>query len=127
MLIGIRPGDPAYDDNTGAVFHPQDENGTGSVAFYEIQNTTDEILFDIRDEIAGLDHPVLVLNTVFGPTDFTLEDRNSGAAIVDEQSGFDSDVWVVDLSGASKDLRLTEFTDTQAAFYPYVRLTDRQV
>lgn len=132
MLIGLRPGDDAYDDNTGMVYHPQDESGGGNVAFYEIQDPTDELLFDIRDFISGFDSPVLVMNTIFGATDFALRDRNGDSVVVEEQSGFDSDVWVFDIGDASGRFRLTDFDTgngvdgTQAGWYAYCRVLPAQ-
>lgn len=126
MLIGIRPTDDAYDANNGAVFHPQDENDGGNVAYYEIQNTTDEIQFDVREDTAGLSNPILILNSIFGPTDFSLVDRNTGEPIVAEQSGFDSDVWTIDISEASGRFSITNFNTgngvdgTQAGWYAYI-------
>jgi len=125
MLIGLRPGDEAYDDHTGMVYHSQNENGNGNVAFYEVQNTGDELLFDLRGMVDGLDEPVLQLNTIFGATDYNLEDRGTGNVIIAEQSGFDSDVWRIDISDTSLRFRLTQFDTgngvdgTQAGWLAY--------
>lgn len=130
MLIGIRDGDPALEATTGVTYHPQDENGGGNVAFYEINNTADEINFDLRDYIGGLDTPILVLRSLFGETDFDLEDQTTGEVIVSEQSGFDSDTWFINVDETSGQFTLTEFdTDagvdgTQAGWYAYVELVD---
>lgn len=109
MFVGLRPDDRAYDASSGLVFHPQDESGNGNIPFYEVTATSDELDFDLRQDISGFDNPVLILNSIFGPTDFDLIDRNTSNAIVSEQSGFDSDVWAIDLSASSGRLRLTNF------------------
>ena len=128
MLVPIRPGDPAYVNNDGSIFHPQDENNNLNVAYYEIQAEADTIDFDVADNAQGLSEPVLVLYSTWGTVDFTLLDRNSGDPIVSELSGFDTDVWIVNLSGTSGRLRLTDFdTDAgvdgqQAAWLPFVEV-----
>lgn len=125
MLIGLRPGDDAYVDHNGLVFHPQDENGNGNVAFYEVTASGDELLFDLRDIVSGFDDPVLILNSIFGPTDFTLTDRGSGVPVVAEQSGFDSDVWAIDITDTTLRFRLSDFdtgngvNGTQAGWLAY--------
>jgi hypothetical protein len=127
-VVSIRPGDGAYVEHTGAVYHPQDENDTGNVAFYEIQNQGDTIDFDLRRYTRPFDDPKLMLHTAFGPTDYTVEDRVTGNIVVDEQSGFDTDVWILDITSTSSELRITDFDPggqvdgTQAAWYPYVSL-----
>lgn len=122
MLIGYRPTDAAYDAHSGAVFHPQDEGGNGTLAYYEIQNSTDEIDFDISEQAAGLENPVVQLNTIWGDTAFDVVDRGANTTLISEVSGFDSDVWWFTLPGATGELRLTNFADTQAAFLPFVQL-----
>jgi hypothetical protein len=128
MLLGIRPGDDAYIDHTGAVYHAQDENDNDEVAYYEIQATGDTIEFDVRDHSQGLETPTLTLHTQWGETDFNLEDRVDNEVIVAEQSGYDNDIWMVDLSGTSGRLRLTQFDTTngvdgtKAAWLPFVGL-----
>lgn len=128
MLVGIRPDDPALDQTTGATFHPQDEDGGGNVAYYEINATDDEIQIDLRSYIGAFDTPIAIFHTAFGETDFEIEDFATGDAFIVEQSGFDTDAWAVDLSGTSGRYVITQFdTDagvdgTQAAWYPYVTL-----
>jgi len=122
-MIDIAPASTAYVNHTGTVHQAQ---STSNVGFYEIQNTSDVIEFDLT-QVNDFDNPVMVVNTVFGPTDFDLIDRSSGSLIVGESSGYDSDVWIIDLSGTSGQYRLTNFDDTQAAFYDSVRLFDEQV
>lgn len=124
MLIGIRPDDSAYVGHTGADFHPQNESDT--IPFYEITSTADEILFDLSDDAEQIDNPVMIARTAFGPTDFTITDRQSGDVVISEQSGFDTDVWFVDISQTSYKLKIADFdTDdgvdgTQAAWYPFL-------
>ena len=127
-LVSIRPGDRAYVDHAGAVYHPQDENGNGNVAFYEIQAAGDTIDLNLSRYTEPLDSPKLVLHTALGPTDYAVEDRATGRTVIDEQSGFDTDVWVFDITSTSDELRITDFDTggqvdgTQAAWYPYVGL-----
>jgi len=129
MLIPIRPGDDAYVSHSGAVFHEQNEAGNGNVAYYEIQNTTDEIVFTLADNMNGISNPLLALYTQWGATDFALYDDINGGAIVDEQSGYDTDIWHVEVGDTSGKLRLTDFdTDdgvdgTQAAWLPFAGLS----
>ena len=124
MLIGIRPGDSAWVRTIGANYIRQEEHDT--ISFYEIQNGYDQIQIDLSEYITGLSDPVMVARTAFGPTDFTITDRESGDIVVSEKSGFDTDVWFVDISETSGKLTIGEFdTDdgvdgTQAAWYPYV-------
>jgi len=130
MLVGIREGDPPLEFTTGVTFNAQDENGNGNVAFWEINNTGDEINLDLRDYISGLDTPILIFRTVFGPTDFDLLDQQTGSTIVSEQSGFDSDTWVINVEGTSGQFTLTQFDTgngvdgTQAGWYGYVQVVD---
>lgn len=132
MLVGIRPGDDAYNSHTGLTFHPQDESGGGNISFYEVNATTDQLEFDLATYVGRFSNPTLILNSVFGPTDFTLYDRDGPTQVIDEQSGYDSDVWIVDLSGTSGNLRLTDFdtnagvTGTQAGWYAYVTVAPLQ-
>jgi len=131
-FIGFRPGDTAYVDHTGAVFNPQNDGGAGNIAYYEIQNTSDTIDIDVARVTRLYDNPTLVFNTVFGPTDFAVETAGGGNAIVSEQSGFDTDGWVVSVTGFADTLRLTQFDTgngidgTQAAWYPYINVLDLQ-
>lgn len=133
MLIGYRPDDEAYITSSGADFHPQDEFGNGNIPFYEILNPSDEIQFRVDDHLGGLDNPVMTLNTHWGPTDFDLIDQIDSDTIISEQSGFDNDLWVVDVSGASGLFTLTNFdtgsgvTGTTAAWLPFVGLIDAEV
>jgi hypothetical protein len=68
----------------------------------------------------------MVLNTVFGPTDFDLIDVGTGQPVVSEQSGFDSDVWYCEIGDTTERFVLTNFDTadgvdgTQAAWYPFV-------
>lgn len=133
MLLGIAPGDGAYVDHTGAVFHPQDENGNGNIAFYEIQNTGDVIEIDIANQISGLATPTVTFYTQWGATDFDIVDRVDGSVIVSEQSGFDNDLWFVDVTGTSGTLQITQFDTnagvdgTEAAWLAYIGVGDAQV
>jgi len=128
MLIGIRPQDEAYYGSDGVVYHPQDENNTGNIPFYEITDTADSIEFDLTGHLGGLDTPIAVLHTAFGTTDFDLRDRETDDAIISEQSGFDQDTWIVDLSGTSGRYELTQFDTTngvdgtQAGWQAYITL-----
>lgn len=125
LLVDISPGATAYVDDQGAVFHPQDEGGSGDTAYYEIQNTGDQIDFRVTRYMERLDNPFLVLYTSWGATDFQLIDRQDGAIQIDEFSGFDATGWIVNLAGTSGALRLTQFdtgttSGTEAAWRPYV-------
>lgn len=124
-MIDISPTASAYDAHSGATFNAQDAD---NVAFYEINNEGDTVDFTL-EQVPDMGNPTLIINTVFGPTGFEVQDRgDANATVVSEESGYDSDVWVVDLSDAATgELRLTNFTDPTAGFYAYVTLTDRQV
>jgi hypothetical protein len=127
MLVGIRPSDSAYVNHTGADFVSQGDtitSPTNNLSLYEINNVGDQIDFDLVDRITGLGTPIMVVNTIFGTTEFDLIDRDNGNEILGETSGFDSDVWIINLSGTEGNLRLTNFDDQQAAFYPYIRISD---
>lgn len=129
MLVPIRPDDPAHEADEGVTFHPQDEDDNLNVAYYEINDEGDRIDFNVNEYAQGLDVPILVLYSVWGATDFTLIDRATGDPIVSELSGYDTDVWMIDLSGTSGQLRLTDFdTDgdvdgTEAAWLPFVEVS----
>ena len=124
-LVGIRPGDRAYKDHSGAVYHEQDQS---NVAYYEIQNTSDTIEFDVRDHMQGLATPTLTLHTQWGETHFYLQDRVDKNTITAEKSGYDNDIWMINLSGTSGRLQLGfnsgdgEPDGTQAAWLPFVGL-----
>lgn len=120
-MVGIKPTDDAYGTHTGATFNGQD--GTG-VAIYEINASGDVIEFDLSEAAAYIDNPVIQISTIFGSTDFDVEDTSDNSTVVSDVSGFDSDVWIVDVSGTSLSLRLTNFDDTQAAVQPYIRVFD---
>jgi len=127
--VGTRPDDEAYDGHSGATYHPQDEGGTGNVGFYEINNTSDEINFALGPALRGISDPVLVFYTAFGTTDFDIINRNTNATLVSEQSGFDTDVWLVDAPPTTDQLRITQFdtgtvNGTQAGWYPFVGVFD---
>jgi len=132
-VIGIRPGDHAYTDHAGAVYHQQDENGNANVPHYEIQAKGDTIDFDLRRDIQKYDNPHVVLHTLWGTTDYTLKDRAEGDAIVDEGSGFNNEAWPVDITATSGKLRLTTFDPsgtgdgTEAAWYPYVEIHEAPI
>lgn len=121
LVYGIRPTDDIYVGHSGPTFNGQDANG---VAIYEINASGDTIDFDLSGKLGDFDTPVVQITTIFGSTDFTVEDRPNNSTITSDVSGFDSDVWYVDISGTSFDLRLTNFNDTQAAFYPFVKVFD---
>jgi hypothetical protein len=132
-LVGIRPGDDGYVTHSGAVFHPQDENNTDTnITFYEIQNTGDQIDFTVQEYVERMRSPLLVLYSVFGETDFEVEARTPGETVIAEASGFSTNTWVADISATDGQLRLTQFDTggsadgTQAAWYPYVGVFDRQ-
>lgn len=130
MLLDITPGSSYYVDHTGAVFHEQDEGGGGNVAFYEIQNQGDEIDIDISGKISDFDRPTVVIQTAWGPTDFSFQDREGRMGvepIISETSGYDTDNWIVDVTGTSGKFRFGNFDDTQAAFLPYIWAIDREV
>jgi hypothetical protein len=133
MLIGYRPEDEAYVSHTGAVFHPQDENNNETAAYYEIQGTTDSIVFDVNDHIGGLNDPVMTLYTNWGETDFDLRDEINDNVIIAEQSGFDTDIWLVEVASTSGRFELTQFDTangvdgTQAAWLPYIGLISSEV
>lgn len=123
-LLDISPDSDNLVKYEGAVFHPQNEQSNGNVAFYEIQSQTDEIVINVEQNIDGLTNPVLIWNTAWGPTDFDLIDINTGKTVISEVSGYDSDVWIVDLTGTSGEYKLTNFEDTQAGWYAYVQVTE---
>lgn len=128
MLIPIRPGDAAYIDNSGSTFVAQDEQDNLNVAYYEINAEGDTIDFEVTNNAAGFELPILRLFSVWGPTDFTLVDLQTGDPIISEQSGFDNDQWIIDISGTSGRFRLTDFDTgagvdgTQAAWLPFVEV-----
>lgn len=126
MLIGIRPGDDAYVTHSGTDFRAQDDTATAAenMAFYEINAAGDRIDFDLAPYILGLGTPLAVITTAWGTTEYDLIDRDNGQVVLGESSGFDTDVWMVDLSGTEGQLRLTNFADTQAAFLPYLKVWD---
>jgi hypothetical protein len=131
-LVGIRPGDRAYEDHTGAVYHAQNENNNGNVAHYEIQNPSDTIELDIRSYIFDMAAPTMVIYTPWGETDYNIEERTTGDVLITEQSGFDTDVWVVDVQSTDGKLDITQFDTTngvdgtQAAWLPYTGVFDRR-
>lgn len=133
MLVGIRPGDAAYVDHTGADYHPQDESDDDLSAYYDILNTGDEIIFDVAQYKGGLKTPVMTLHTAWGATDFDLIDQINNEIVVSEQSGFSNDRWFIELEGTSGQFVLTEFDTgdgvdgTQAAVLPYVGITNLKV
>jgi len=131
-LVGIRPGDLAYESHSGAVFHPQDENQTDeNVAFYEIQATGDQIDLAFGNYITDMVEPHAIFYTPWGATDFDVIERTTGENVISELSGFDTDFWSVDLSASDGAVRITNFDTadgvdgTQAAWLPYVNVFDR--
>lgn len=124
-MVSISPDSIAYVNHKGAVFHPQDENNNQNISFYEITGTTDEIDFNTRRYTREYNRPILTLHTIFGPTDFDVVDRSQGRTIISEVSGFDTEVWNIDITDSSPELRLTNFGDTTAAFYPFVGVFNR--
>lgn len=130
QVVGIRPGDLAYEAHSGAVFHGQDESQGGNVPFYEIQATGDQIDINLGNIIFEMEDPALVFYTKWGETDFDVVERSEGTTIVSEQSGFDSDVWVVDAAATDGQLRITNFDTadgvdgTQAGWLPYIGVHD---
>lgn len=131
-LFGFRPDDEAYVDHTGAVWTEQDEAGGGNVAYYEIQNTSDQIDIDVTRATRQFQDPTILFHTVFGPTDFSIEVTGSGSAFVSELSGFGTDVWFVNVTGRLDTLSITDFDTTngvdgtQAAWYPYMAVSELQ-
>lgn len=131
QLIGFRPGDRAYIEHNGAVFHPQNEGGGGNAAYYEIQNVGDNIDFTVKSYMANLEDPALVMYTQWGETDFDIIDLDNNSVLVTEQSGFGADVWAIDILPTSGEFRLTNFNTadgvdgTQAGWLPFVGLRDR--
>lgn len=133
VLSGLRPGDRDYVDHTGMTFHPQNENNTdGNIPFYEINNQSDQLDFTMEKFIVRFDRPIMVLHPIFGETDFQLVERSTGGTVVDEVSGFGSNVWVFDISATDGKLRLTDFDPsgavdgTQAGWLAYARVFDAQ-
>lgn len=129
--LAIRPGDKAYVDHTGAVYHPQDENNTdGNIAFYEITAEGDEIDLDLRRYISDATRPHVAFYPLWGATDFDIIERATDETLVSEQSGFDTNVYVVDISGSDGQLRLTNFDTgdgvdgTEAGWYAYLDVYD---
>lgn len=129
-MVDISPNSSYYDGHTGATHVEQgsdpDGQGVQSLDFYEINNTGDEIDFDLSNW-AGLSGATLEINSVFGATAFQVRDRGDGNSIViDELNGFDSDVWHIDISSTTGQLRLTDFNSTEAAIYTYATVYGRQ-
>lgn len=125
-LVGIRPDDIAYVTHAGAVFHAQGADN-GNMAFYEIGAAGDTIDFDLGEVAGDMDEPRIVITTAWGSTDFDLIDRDDSETVIDESSGFDTDVWLPSIQVTSPNLRLTDFQDTQAAFLPYIGVYDALV
>jgi hypothetical protein len=126
VLYGFRPGDDYYVDSTGLVYHPQDENGTGNIPFYEVTAQGDSVEFRVPQVVRDYSNTALSFNTVFGPTDYTLEDASSGNNIVEELSGYGSNVWNVEVARPGATLRITDFGDTTAALYPFFTVSEVQ-
>lgn len=126
LLVGIRPTDDAFNSVSGATYVPQDDNGNGNVAYYEINNETDSIEFTIPSEAQEYEEVGVTVFTVFGPTDFDVERVASGTDVISETTGFDSDVWIFSGVQAGESLRFTNFDNTQAAFYPYIYVQEIQ-
>lgn len=120
-MVNIRPNAPAHIANTATYNQQSDSN----VGFYEVNSAGDTIDFDL-EQVADLQDPTIVITTAWGTTDFDLVERDTGDTVVSETSGFDTDVWVVDVQDTSGKFRLTNFDDTQAAFYGYVRVFDAE-
>jgi hypothetical protein len=132
-LIGIRPGDIAYEDHTGAVYHPQNEGGNQlNIAHFEITNPSDIIEIDVQPYVSDYTAATVVFFTPFGATDYDVIDPGTSNTVVSEQSGFDNDSWVVDISAYGGRLNITNFNTgdgvagTESAWYPYVAVFDRQ-
>ena len=128
MLVGIRPDDPAYEDHQGPTFVPQDDNGNENVPYYDMTSVGDSISFDLSRYMSGLDAPVATFHANWGETEFLLRDQNNAETFINELSGFDTDMFLVELEGVSGRITL-EITDddgavdgTQAAWVPYVGL-----
>lgn len=120
-LVNIRPNAPAHIANTA----PYTQQSSDNVGFYEITDEGDTIDFDL-EQVPDLQDPTIEISTVFGTTDFDLVERDTGNKITSEKSGFDSDVWLIDVQNTSGKFRLTNFDDTQAAFYGYVKVYDAE-
>jgi len=124
-LLGVRPGDQHYVNHNGATYTPQNDNDNGNVALYEINDPTDEIIFKLPPEaMEEYDEVKMSFSSIFGSTDFSA--YSAGKEMVSEQSGFDSDNWIITLTTNNKQVKLTDFNTangvdgTQAAWYPYV-------
>jgi hypothetical protein len=126
-LISINPDSLAYVDHSGVTYHPQDENGNGNIEYYEINNQGNYIDFDVGRYTRDYNRPAIVFRTIYGAVDFDVYDRGQDRTIVSENSDFHSDVWIVDISDASSELRLTDFDDTQAGFYAHISVLDKVV
>lgn len=120
-MVNIRPNAPAHIANTATYNQQSDSN----VGFYEVTSAGDTIDFDV-EQVPDLQDPTIVVTTAWGSTDFDLVERDTGDTIVSESSGFDTDVWIIDVQDTSGKFRLTNFDDTQAAFYGYVRVFDAE-
>lgn len=132
-LVDIRPSSDFYVDagndtpgETGPIFRRQNENQTGNVAFYEIQHVDDFIKIDVEQFDSSLEDAALIWNSIWGPTEFDLVDRTLNKTLISEVSGFDSDVWIFDISDGSGQYTLTNFDNTQAGWYAYVEVRELQ-
>jgi len=124
-LVGIRPDDFAYQSHSGLVFHPQDENNTGNIPFYEVTAAGDSITVDLAAAVREFDSPALQLNFVFGSTSFTVQNA-AGQTVVDELSGFDTDNFHASLAATDKELTVTSFDDTTAGLYAFQLVYDQE-
>lgn len=133
LLVGLRPGDAAYDNHTGFTYHPQDESNTDeNVAFYESGAVGDQLDFDVGPYIGQMETPMLVLQPIFGAVDYDVIERTTDQSLISEYSGFASNVWPLDISPTDGSLRLEVANNdsgvdgTEAGWYPYAALFDLQ-
>lgn len=122
-VYDISPSGAIYEGSSGLNFTAQTASNVG---FYEVTSQSDSLQFRVPDIVAQYDDAVLTLNTVFGPTDFDVIEVSSGATLISETSGFDSDVWRVFTSNDGATLEVTNFDDTTAALYPYLGVAEVQ-
>lgn len=126
-LVDVSPDSIVYVDHQGLTYTPQNESGSGNVALYEVNNQTDQLDVNLRRYVRDYNEPTLMLNTIFGSTDFDVYDRRQERTLLSEDSGFDTDTWMLEITDASPELRFENFDDTQAAFYPYISIFDKVV
>lgn len=129
-LYGIAPNDDLYVNHTGLTFDGQNSSGSGTVAIYEINNEGDTLDFDVPSVANEWNETLVTLYTVFGAIDFDAQYVSSGDDIIQEKSGYDSDVWRFVVDDPAAQIRLTNFdtnagvSGQQAAIYPFARFDE---